>query len=223
MTAILDRMRLHSITVQITGIVAVSVLLGMAFTIAIVIYLSGISLPSNTTRFLGARIVDGTRLVRSARSADEATAVLGALQRAGIRVQAVPLNELVTLSPDKRISLLSWPLTRRLESEPGIDILERSRYPAGPEHQIVVKLDDGEALVFDAAPGDELWRLILTPTALLLIIVMVFVLLLSVYAVRWIIAPLADVAEAALSFGRSPRDDQVISRRGPREITQVAD
>ncbi|MDB5652520.1 MAG: Signal transduction histidine kinase, partial [Tardiphaga sp.] len=41
--------------------------------------------------------------------------------------------------------------------------------------------------------------------------------------VRWIIAPLSDVAEAALSFGRSPRDDQVISRRGPREITQVAD
>jgi signal transduction histidine kinase len=56
-----------------------------------------------------------------------------------------------------------------------------------------------------------------------LTIVLVFVLLLSVYAVRWIIAPLAAVAGAAQSFGRSPQDDQTISSKGPREIAQVAD
>jgi signal transduction histidine kinase len=62
-----------------------------------------------------------------------------------------------------------------------------------------------------------------TSTALVLTIVLVFVLLLSVYAVRWIIAPLAAVAGAARSFGRSPLDNETIRSRGPREITQVAD
>jgi hypothetical protein len=39
---------------------------------------------------------------------------------------------------------------------------------------------------------------------------------------RWIIAPLSAVAAAAQSFGRSPEDDSVVPRRGPREIAQVA-
>jgi signal transduction histidine kinase len=56
-----------------------------------------------------------------------------------------------------------------------------------------------------------------------LTIVMIFALLLSIYAIRWIIAPLAAVAQAAHSFGRSPKVDPAISRKGPREITQVAD
>ncbi|MCT9000160.1 ATP-binding protein [Chelativorans intermedius] len=68
-----------------------------------------------------------------------------------------------------------------------------------------------------------LWHLILAPTVLTVSIVLVFVTLLSVYAVRWIIAPLSEVAAAAHSFGRSPDDDRAVSRSGPREIAQVAD
>jgi signal transduction histidine kinase len=71
--------------------------------------------------------------------------------------------------------------------------------------------------------SDGLWHFILAPTALTVSIVLVFVTLLSVYAVRWIIAPLSDVAAAAHCFGRSPEDDRVVSRSGPREIAQVAD
>jgi signal transduction histidine kinase len=71
--------------------------------------------------------------------------------------------------------------------------------------------------------GDNLRHLVLAPTVLTLTIVLVFVTLLSVYAVRWIIAPLSSVAAAADSFGRSPGDDQILNYSGPREIVQVAD
>ena len=75
----------------------------------------------------------------------------------------------------------------------------------------------------DGGSGHSLWSLVLAPTVLTLAIVLVFVTLLSVYAVRWIIAPLSSVAAAAHSFGRSPDDGRIVSRNGPREIAQVAD
>jgi signal transduction histidine kinase len=223
MTGFFDRLRPRSITAQITGIVAISVLLGMALTIGIVVYLSGMSTPADTPRFLTPRIIDGTRTVQAAKTTADADIILAALRRAGIRVERVPLSALVALPDDVGTGFLYWSLTRHLDSEPGIHVLERVRYPGRPKQQVVVQLDAANALVFDAIQGPQLWRMILTPTALLLMIVLVFVLLLSAYAVRWIIAPLNAVAAAALSFGRSPRDDQAISRRGPREIVQVAD
>ncbi len=55
------------------------------------------------------------------------------------------------------------------------------------------------------------------------IVLICSMLLLSIYAVRWVIAPLAEVARAATSFGRSPGAPGVLRRRGPLEIAQVAD
>lgn len=70
---------------------------------------------------------------------------------------------------------------------------------------------------------DSLSHFVVVPTVLTLSIVLIFVTLLSVYAVRWIIAPLSSVAAAAQSFGRSPDDTRIVRRDGPREIVQVAD
>ena len=75
----------------------------------------------------------------------------------------------------------------------------------------------------DGGSGHNLWGFVLAPTVLTLAIVLVFVTLLSVYAVRWIVAPLSSVAAAAHSFGRSPDDNRIVSRNGPREIAQVAE
>jgi signal transduction histidine kinase len=75
----------------------------------------------------------------------------------------------------------------------------------------------------DPLAGDGLWHFVLAPTVLTLTIVLVFVTILSVYAVRWIIAPLSSVVAAAQSFGRSVDDSRIVGRRGPREIAQVAD
>jgi signal transduction histidine kinase len=219
---LLQRLTPRSITAQITGIVAVSVLLGMVLTAAIVLF-SGAALPNNSPTAVALRIAHVTRFVRAARSPTEADIVLTAVQNAGVAVERVAISDLETLPNDAGRAFSSRELERQLETKRGIDVLERLRYPAGPKQQLVARLDADHALVFDATTGASLWLRFLGPTALLLIIVLIFVLLLSIYAVRWIIAPLAAVAEAALSFGRSPRDDHAISRRGPREITQVAD
>jgi signal transduction histidine kinase len=218
----LERLAPRSITVQISGIVVVSVLLGMALTAAILVFF-GSGMPKGTSSSVASRIAYVTRFVRAASSPAEADIILRAVQNAGVAVERVAISDLAALPNDAGLPFSSWAVVRQLEAEPGIDVLERLRYSAGPEAQLAVGLDADHALVFDATTGAKLWRFILTPTALLLIIVLIFVLLLSIYAVRWIIAPLAAVAEAALSFGRSPRDDHAISRRGPREITQVAD
>jgi signal transduction histidine kinase len=47
-------------------------------------------------------------------------------------------------------------------------------------------------------------------------------LVISVYAIRWVTKPLSEVAEAARSFGRSSTGDRVLKLDGPREIAQVA-
>jgi signal transduction histidine kinase len=70
---------------------------------------------------------------------------------------------------------------------------------------------------------DRLLHFVVAPSVVTLIIVLVFVTLLSAYAVRWIIAPLSSVAAAAQSFGRSPGGSLIVRRGGPREIVQVAD
>jgi signal transduction histidine kinase len=81
---------------------------------------------------------------------------------------------------------------------------------------------DGDSRHNSSAEGD-LSHFVLVPTVLTLAIVPVFVTLLSLYAVRWIIQPLSSLAAAAQSFGRSPGDTRMVSRSGPREITEVAD
>jgi signal transduction histidine kinase len=75
----------------------------------------------------------------------------------------------------------------------------------------------------DGGAEHGLWGIVLAPTVLTLAIVLVFVTILSVYAVRWIVSPLSSLAAAARSFGQSPDHDGIVSRSGPREIVQVAD
>jgi hypothetical protein len=92
-----------------------------------------------------------------------------------------------------------------LKSQPGIDVLEGVHHGNGSSLQIVTRLDVDHALVFNDVPKVSLWPIFLTPAALLLMIVLVSAPLLSIYAVRWIIAPLTDVATVAAAFGRSPQ------------------
>lgn len=217
------RLTPRTITAQITGIVTVSVLLGMVLTVAIVVFVSGLAGPKNPPTSVASRIAYVTRFVQSARNPAEVDIILRATRKSGVRVDLIPISDLDPFPNDAGFSFSSWPFIRHLESDPRIEVLEQLRYPSGPKQQLAVRLDSNNALVFDTATTASFWRLFLTPTALVLTIVLVFVLLLSIYAVRWIIAPLAAVAEAALSFGRSPRDDKIISRTGPREIIQVSD
>jgi signal transduction histidine kinase len=214
-----ERLIPRSITTQISSLVAISVMLGFAVVVAIVVLL--FDPPSNPT-FSVARVADATRLLKAASSSIEADDLLAAVQRTGLKVERIAVSDLVPRDTDSPPFILKLAL-RQLALQPGVELVEDLRYPGSTRSQIVTRLDDGRALMFDISFDTNLWRFLLTPTAMLLIIVLVSVLLLSVYAVRWVISPLAEVATAAVAFGRSPRDHEVLHRRGPREIMQVTD
>lgn len=208
----------RSITAQITAIVAVSVLLGVVLVVTSLLVFFKHN-PSDAA----ARIVDVALLVNAAESPDDAAAIVAAAQRAGMKVTHVALTDVETLTDDAQLPFWARLVAGRLESNWGIDVVGSARFPGGSADQLAVRVGDYGALLFERSAGDNLWHLVLAPAVLTLTIVLVFVTLLSVYAVRWIIAPLSSVAAAAHSFGRSPDDTRIVSRNGPREIAQVAD
>lgn len=207
----------HSITTQITGIVAVSVVLGIVLVVSslLVFFDHNSSDPA-------ARIAKVALLVKAAESPDEAAATVAAAQRAGLKVTRVGLTDLETPT-DAQLPFLPRRLADRLESNWGIEVIEGVSFPGGSADQLAVRVGDDGALLFDVSAVTNPWHFVLAPTVLTLAIVLVFVTLLSVYAVRWIIAPLSSIAAAAHSFGRSPDDSRIVSRSAPREIAQVAD
>ncbi len=216
-----DHLMPRSITTQVTGVVAVSVLLGIAIVVTIILLL--FDPPQDSPVFTVARIVDATRLIRAAQSQAEIDTLLATIRGSGLRVERVASSELKPAQDNEGLPLTFRPALRQLKSQPGIDVLEGVHHGNGSPLQIVTRLDVDHALVFNDVPKVNLWPIFLTPAALLLMIVLVSAPLLSIYAVRWIIAPLTDVAAAAAAFGRSPQGNDVLSRRGPREILRVTD
>ncbi|WP_076858272.1 HAMP domain-containing histidine kinase [Bradyrhizobium mercantei] len=212
----------RSIAAQLMSLVALSELIGITLAAAIIIVLFDSPSINDTQKFLAGRVAELTQLLRFAKTPTDAGELLAAARRGGLDVRRVALGELVPRTAGEMRSF-SMRAFRQLAAEPGIELLEDLRHPAGSSSQVVVKLDDGHALMADVAVKGGFWSFVLRPAAGGAIIVLISMLLLSVYAVRWVIAPLADVARAATSFGRSPRAPQVLRRRGPREIAQVAD
>ncbi len=79
----------------------------------------------------------------------------------------------------------------------GVEALQVVPPPGGSPDQLAVRLDERDALLFEVVIGFSFWTILLAPSALTLIIVLLFVTLLSIYAVRWIISPLSAVAAVA--------------------------
>jgi signal transduction histidine kinase len=218
---LLTRLAPRSITAQITGIVAVSVLLGVTLLAAIMFVMLGP--PPGDGEVAFAHVAETTRLLRNANSPEAAAAILAAAQRQDPGIRRVAVRDLVAARQDGR-SLASRVALASLASRQGVQVLTGWRDPNGPASQVITRLDDEHALVFDAQLEPRLlWPLLLTPTVLTIVIVVVAMVLLSLYALRWVIAPLAAVADAAQSFGRSPQTAAALDRTGPREIIQVTD
>jgi len=217
-----QRLMPRSIAAQITSLVALSELIGITLAAVTIIFLFDSPSINDTQKFLAGRVTELAQLLRSTNTPTEADGLLAAARRGGLDVRRVALSELVprTAGEKRPFSMRGF---RQLAAEPGIELLEELRHPEGSSSQVIVKLDDGQALVADVAVEGGFWSFVLRPAAAMGFIVLISMLLLSIYAVRWVIAPLAEVANAATSFGRSPRAPGVLSRRGPREITQVAD
>jgi len=214
---------LSSITTQMTAIVAVSVLLGMTLSVAIVVLFFADSRPQDSAPFSTFQAVQMTQLLQAARDQADAATIVRTARGAGIDVAIMPIRDLRPQERTINVSFSNWRISRRLNSTSGIEVLEGLRDPSGSNDQIIIKIDPSNALVFNVNAKSDFWRYILTPASMLLMIVLTFVLLISAYAVRWITAPLGTLANAAVSFGLSPREEHIVQRRGPREIAQVAD
>jgi len=217
-----QRLMPRRIAAQLTSLVALSELIGVTLAAATVIFLFDAPSVTDTQKFLAGRVAELTLLLRSAKTPTDADELLAAARRGGLDVRRVALGELVPRTAGD-LQSFSMRAFRQLAAEPGIELLEGFRHPAGSSSQVVVKLDDGHALMADVTVKGGFWSFLVRPAAAGAIIVLMSMVLLSIYAVRWVIAPLAEVARAATSFGRSPRAAEVLRRRGPLEIAQVAD
>jgi signal transduction histidine kinase len=147
----------------------------------------------------------------------EADALLAAIRRGGLEAKRVALIDLIPAAQ----TFSSRFAIRPLAMQPDIKLLNGLRDPMGSSSQIIVQLDEDHGLMFNLAIN--VWPSFIPLTTLLVMIVIFSMLLLSIYAVRRVVAPLAEVASAATAFGRSPHALKVLRRRGPREIIQLAD
>jgi signal transduction histidine kinase len=218
-----QRLMPRSITAQIASLVAFSVLFGIALAVTIILYFFGSISDDDKRRFAAGRVAEIAHLLRAAKTPDEADVVLAMVRRDNLDVTRVVLADLVPRAADDVRPLSSRRVLRQMAAQPGIELLEGLHYPASPSSQIVVKLDEGHVLISNLVIDGSFWPILIRSAAAMVIVVLIFMPLLSVYAVRWLVAPLAEAANAAASFGRSPQPQKALSRRGPREIIQVID
>lgn len=218
-----QRLMPRSITAQIGSLVAFSVLFGIALAVTIILYFFVSISDDDKRRFMAGRIAEIAHLLRAAKTPDETDVVLAIVRRNSLDVKRVVLAELVPRAVDDVRPLSSKRVLRQMAAQPGIELLEGLRHPAAPPSQIVVKLDEGYALISNLAIDGGFWLILIRSAAATVIVVFIFMPLLSMYAVRWLVAPLAEAANAATSFGRSPQPQKALIRRGPQEIIQVID
>ncbi len=222
MTGLFRRLLPRSITAQITLIVTVSVILGVVLVVGVII--AFFDTGSHTKPpVVTARIATAALMVEAAGTDEAASAIVAGARATGIKVRRVTLGDLELLSDPVPIPIANTLLAEKLESIWGVEVLENAHLPGSTAELLVVNVGKNGVLLFDVGEETSLWHYILPPTMLTLAIVLVFVTLLSVYAVCWIIAPLRALAEAAHSFGRSPDQEISLNRGGPLEITRVAD
>ena len=224
---VLGRLAPRSITSQITCIVIAAVLLGVGLASAVLMYLlynwqTGAN-PDLLASARAARIAAIVRSAEATHSQAELAQVLKAHRWPGMDVAEISLRNLAGMpeaSPHNPAFLQS--MKTMLQDDWGITPLPRTlAYDANDA--LAVPVGDDDALIFDASPRLHLHNFVLTQTICGVAIVMFIIVFLSLYALRWITAPLSSIAAAARSFGRPMAEDEPLATSGPREIAQVAE
>jgi signal transduction histidine kinase len=229
MMRLLRRTLPHTITAQVTWLIVAAVLLGVGLTSAVQVYIVHSAKnprdPEIVAAARAARIATIVEEARAARSPAELDHVLAAARLTGNDVDPVRLTHVV-LTPGHRSQThrLTELIMTRLEDQWGIAPLEVTASP-GREERIAVKISEDSALVFREPPHIQIgkFKWVLSSATLIVAISTFIVLFLSVYAVRWVTAPLSTIASAARSFGRSSDENSLLREDGPREIAQVAE
>jgi signal transduction histidine kinase len=214
----------RTITGQITGLVVLSVMIALGLSFAAVLF------------FLSSargRLVDGPppmsfvmigQLAAAAKSDSEISTIVTNAQRIGLAVTLIPRAQAPGAGRNPaQVSGLAQAAFARLKSAPGMDAVNSDLYLA-PDETVRLALRNGSALTFPLpdGPGDVIPDFIMGPLLNTLAIIAVCVLGISLYAARFIAAPLSSFAAAADAVGRAAAEGQSVSERWPHEIAQVA-
>lgn len=211
-----------TIAAQIACLVFVAVLLGVGLSSAALFHFFYAGQAGVNAEILpavrAARIAGIVRRAREARSPRELADMLETARSNVVAVQAIPLPP---PAPQPTPTIAQPAFVDAIEQE-----LERiwavTPLPNQRNGVIVVKINDNAAVKFEAAPNMfPLHNLVLIQTTLALAIITVMILLLSLYALKRITAPLSAIATAARSFGPNSGGRRPIKGAGPREIKQV--
>ena len=123
-----DRLMPRSITAQITGVVAVSALIGIVLAAATFMLIFDSPSHSDGPMPRVTRIAQITQLFQAADSPAEMDQLLAVVRRAGLKVERVAISDLVPSPITDRPPLSSWGALRLLASRPGIKLLDDLRY-----------------------------------------------------------------------------------------------
>jgi signal transduction histidine kinase len=217
----------RTLTAQITTLVIAAVLLGVSLTSAVLLYLTydwraSVS-PELFAAAGAARIATVIKQAEASRSPSELAQVVATARWPGVHVELIPTARLVpTRESAPRHRSPAGMIRDILEDTWGL-VPVKNAAPPGQADSIVVEINDDSSLVFLASPYGPVQTFILVQAAVALGIIIVILLFLSTYAVRWVTSPLSLIASAARSFGRLREEDRSLSEDGPREIAQVAE
>ena len=224
---VLHRLVPRTIAAQITCIVFVAVLVGVGLASSVLFALfSNLNTAANQDIMAAGRAARIAAIVHKAealRSPERLAQVLDSYRSASLNIELMPLDRLASMK-DGTPAESSYIRMVKADLEESWGLVSLAKVPGDDRNDtIVVKINDGSALVFESSPHAILHNLVLIQMIGAVAIVVCMVLFLSLYALRSITAPLSSIASAARSFGQSTGDGEALSAEGPREISQVAE
>jgi signal transduction histidine kinase len=224
MNPFLQRFRPRTVAAQLTGVVVGAVLFGVVLASAVMFWLvySGGVGPSHDTlvQIRAARIAAIVNGVQESRSLGEALYVTKHANRDPVYVSWAPLPAAKASDGTPRNVMVS-DIEQDLQKGWRLQTLPHDRQGMD-SNTIYVKVDDEHALRFTVASFGGLGSLVLTQTLCTLAVITFIILFVSAYAVRWITAPLTNIASAARAFGRPGGVAAELDEHGPIEIAQAA-
>jgi signal transduction histidine kinase len=229
-TGLIARFAPRTITAQIACLVIAAVVLGVGLASGVLLYLFYSGQAGSRSDIAAvvraARIAAVVREVRAAETPADRDRALKTARRRGAEVVKTPVAGIgAALAGASRNAAFVQAVKTALDAEWGIAPLPAA-LGAGETDAIAVGVDDDEALVFRISPPRvPLHNFLIVQTTFALAIIVVIILFLSLYAVRWVTSPLSSIAAAARSFGHaaSAEEDRTLPADGPREIAQVAE
>ncbi len=220
----LRRLAPQTIAAQIACLVVVAVVLGVGMASAALFHFFYFSQAGANADILpavrAARIAGIVRKAEGAHTPRDLEQMLATARSPAVTVTQVSVQDLASLpAPDQSETDFVKAIKSRLERNFGVTPL-----PFARDNAIFVKIDGDLALQFESSPTMfPLHNLALIETTCALAVITVMVLLLSLYALKRITAPLSAIALAARSFGGHSDESGALKGAGPREIKQVAE